>query len=61
MKTTSKQSTLKYILIKQGNIKVKKQYPLVPQDKKKIVTYKENKIWLALDFARATHKTVVKY
>ena len=62
MKTTSKQSTLKYILIKQGNIKVKKEYPLVPQaQKKKKVTYKENKIWLALDFARATHKTVVKY
>lgn len=61
MKATSKQSTLKYILIKQGNIKVKEKISFGSPGQKKNVTYKENKIWLALDFARATLKTVVKY
>ena len=61
MKTTLKQSTLKYILIKQGNIKLKEKISFSSPGQKQDVTYKENKIWLALDFARATLKIVVKY
>ena len=61
MKTTLKQSTLKYILIKQGNIKIKEKISFSSPGQKQDVTYKENKIWLALDFTRATLKIVVKY